>query len=109
MTKAEIQERALELPAAERQELVEALWSSLEQEAASVPVWQRTLIDERLEQLESDPDPGMPWSEAEESARENIEDFELTEEQKAQLKAAMAEADRGEGVDGWGLLVELRG
>lgn len=35
------------------------------------------------------------------------EDFELTEEQQEELDQALAEADRGEGVDGWQLLTEL--
>lgn len=36
------------------------------------------------------------------------EDFELTEEQQEELAQAIAEADRGEGVDGWQFLAELR-
>ena len=35
--------------------------------------------------------------------------FELTEEQQKELAVAVAEADRGEGVDGWRLLDELPG
>lgn len=34
--------------------------------------------------------------------------FELSDEQVAELTRALAEADRGEGVDGWELLAELR-
>jgi hypothetical protein len=33
--------------------------------------------------------------------------FELSEAQKAELTAALTEADRGEGIDGWQLLTEL--
>ena len=33
--------------------------------------------------------------------------FELTEVQRQELVQALAEADRGEGVDGWQLLEEL--
>lgn len=33
--------------------------------------------------------------------------FELTDEQRKELLEAVAEADRGEGVDGWQLLDEL--
>jgi hypothetical protein len=33
--------------------------------------------------------------------------FELTESQRAELAEALAEADRGEGIDGWQLLAEL--
>ncbi|HEX5720720.1 MAG TPA: hypothetical protein VF179_31490 [Thermoanaerobaculia bacterium] len=39
---------------------------------------------------------------------EGDEDFELTEEQQEELTQALAEADRGEGVDGWQFLAELR-
>ena len=39
---------------------------------------------------------------------EGDEDFELTEEQQADLAQALAEADRGEGVDGWQFLAELQ-
>jgi len=39
---------------------------------------------------------------------EEDEDFELTEEQQEELAQALAEADRGEGVDGWEFLAELR-
>ena len=35
--------------------------------------------------------------------------FELTQEQQEELATAVAEADRGEGIDGWRLLDELRG
>ena len=35
--------------------------------------------------------------------------FELTEDQRRELKEALGEADRGEGVDGWRLLEELSG
>lgn len=33
--------------------------------------------------------------------------FELSEEQRQELDQAIAEADRGEGIDGWQLLREL--
>lgn len=39
---------------------------------------------------------------------EEDENFELTEEQQEELAQALAEADRGEGVDGWQFLAELR-
>ena len=35
--------------------------------------------------------------------------FDLSDEQRQELLEAVAEADRGEGVDGWQLLDELRG
>jgi len=34
--------------------------------------------------------------------------FELTAEQHQELAESLAEADRGEGIDGWQLLAELR-
>ena len=34
--------------------------------------------------------------------------LELTDDQRKELLAALAEADRGEGVEGWQLLGELR-
>lgn len=39
---------------------------------------------------------------------EHDEGFELTEEQQEELAQALAEADRGEGVEGWQFLAELR-
>ena len=39
---------------------------------------------------------------------EHDEGFELTEEQQEELAQALVEADRGEGVDGWQFLAELR-
>jgi hypothetical protein len=39
---------------------------------------------------------------------EEDEDFELTGKQQEELAQALAEADRGEGVDGWQFLAELR-
>jgi hypothetical protein len=38
---------------------------------------------------------------------EDEQGFELTAEQQAELEQAIAEADRGEGMDGWQLLGEL--
>jgi hypothetical protein len=35
--------------------------------------------------------------------------FDLTDDQRRELTQALAEADRGEGVDGWQLLQELDG
>lgn len=39
---------------------------------------------------------------------ENEAGFELDEQQRAFLRESIAQADRGEGVDGWQLLAELR-
>jgi putative addiction module component (TIGR02574 family) len=63
MTKTELQRSALELPPTERQELVEALWESLETEPAPLPTWQRDLLDERMAELERRPESGTPWAE----------------------------------------------
>lgn len=41
--------------------------------------------------------------------QEPEEDFHLSEEQRLELAQALAEADRGEGMDGWQLIEELRG
>jgi putative addiction module component (TIGR02574 family) len=65
MTKAEIQEQALELTPVERQELAVALWESLEREPAPLPEWQLRLLDERLADLERNPEDGVPWEEVE--------------------------------------------
>lgn len=65
MTKTELQRSALELPPQERQELVEALWESLEAEPAPLPAWQRELLDERLAELERSPDAGSSWDDVE--------------------------------------------
>lgn len=65
MTKTELQRSALELPPQERQELVEALWESLEAEPAPLPAWQRELLDERLAEMERSPEVGTPWEDVE--------------------------------------------
>lgn len=65
MTKSEIQQQALELPADQRQELAAALWESLEAEPPPLPEWQRRLLDERLAALDESPDEGAPWEEVE--------------------------------------------
>jgi putative addiction module component (TIGR02574 family) len=65
MTKAEIQQEAMRLPPEERQELVEALWESLEREPVDLPDWQRRVLDERLAELEANPDEGSSWEQVE--------------------------------------------
>jgi hypothetical protein len=40
--------------------------------------------------------------------QEPDEAFALSEDQRRELSQALAEADRGEGVDGWRLLEDLR-
>jgi hypothetical protein len=57
----------------------------------------------------------VPEGELEEGATvtilvpEHDGDFELTAKQQEELRQAVAQADRGEGVDGWKLLEELTG
>jgi len=65
MTRAEIQQRALELPAADRQELAEALWESLEAETVPIQDFQKRLLGEWLKALEEHPDEGSPWEDME--------------------------------------------
>jgi putative addiction module component (TIGR02574 family) len=65
MTRVELQQQALELPRAERQELAEALWDSLEAEPIALPEWQRELLDGRLKSLEEHPEAGSPWEDVE--------------------------------------------
>ena len=64
MTRAQLQKTALKLPPQERQELVEVLWKSLEDEPEPLLEWQRELLDERLDHLEKHPEEGIPWEQA---------------------------------------------
>ncbi len=66
MTKAELQQLALQLPESERFELAGALWASLTDPSAAVPPvelpqWQKDLLNERL--AASAGDPGQTWDE----------------------------------------------
>lgn len=70
MTLTEIRARALQLSERERLELASALWASVDDpnaypEAIALPQWQKDLLDERLAELERNPDEG--------STRENVE------------------------------------
>jgi putative addiction module component (TIGR02574 family) len=53
------------LPAADRLELIEALWDSLAADAEAVPLpdWHRTEIDRRLDALNKGESVGAPWEE----------------------------------------------
>lgn len=57
--------KLLDLPADERLALAQVLWESVEpaDEArlVSLPEWQQTLLAERLEDLERNPDDEQPW------------------------------------------------
>lgn len=61
MTRDEVRQSALALPAAERRDLVEELWESLESDPEPLRGWQRQLLDDRLESLEVKPDDGEPF------------------------------------------------
>lgn len=58
----------LELPVAERLKLVEAIWDSIAEapEALALTDSQRAELDRRLEDYESNPEEGSPWSEVKE-------------------------------------------
>jgi putative addiction module component (TIGR02574 family) len=64
MKNAEIR-RLLELPVTERMELAQILWESVEPEDEAsflpIPAWQRQILDERLADLERNPDDEQPW------------------------------------------------
>ena len=49
----------------ERLQIVEALWDSIAEESSALPVTaeQAAILDERLAEMESDPDSGRPWEE----------------------------------------------
>ena len=55
----------LKLPLTERLKLVEAIWESIAEfpQALELTDAQREELDRRLEDYESDPDAGVPWSE----------------------------------------------
>lgn len=51
------------LPVAERLELIEQLWDSIDAEADSLPLadWHREEIDTRIDALETGASVGAPW------------------------------------------------
>lgn len=53
------------LPVADRLELIEQLWDSLESEAAelAVPEWHRAELDRRLAAHAANPSAARPWDE----------------------------------------------
>jgi putative addiction module component (TIGR02574 family) len=65
MVTLELRQTVLELPAEDRQELAEALWDSLEIEPATLPAWQREILQTRLAELEANPEAGSSWEEVE--------------------------------------------
>lgn len=66
MTRAEIQ-KLLDLPADEKIELAQMLWESVEPEDEvhflAIPDWQRRILDERLADLDRNPDDEQTWDE----------------------------------------------
>jgi len=66
MKSAEIQ-KLLELPVDERMELAQILWESVEPadetRFLSIPDWQRRILDERLANIERNPNDEQTWEE----------------------------------------------
>lgn len=66
MKTAEIQ-KLLELPVDERMELARILWESVEPEDETrflaIPDWQRRILDERLANIERNPNDEQTWEE----------------------------------------------
>jgi putative addiction module component (TIGR02574 family) len=66
MTRAEIQ-KLLDLPADEKIELAQMLWESVEPEDEvrflAIPGWQARILDERLADLDRNPDDEQTWDE----------------------------------------------
>ena len=64
MKTAEIQ-KLLELPVDERMELARILWESVEPEDETrflaIPDWQRRILDERLANIERNPNDEQTW------------------------------------------------
>lgn len=61
MTNVQLETSALALDPQDRQELVDALWASLELAPAPLPDWQLELLNERLADLEAHPESGAGW------------------------------------------------
>jgi putative addiction module component (TIGR02574 family) len=66
MRRAEIQ-KLLELPVADKIELAQMLWESIEPEEEAdflaIPGWQRQILNDRLADLEKHPDDEQTWDE----------------------------------------------
>jgi putative addiction module component (TIGR02574 family) len=54
---------ALKLSPSDRLQLIEALWDTLSEEDIPVTPEERALLDERLADLEKNPDAQSPWPE----------------------------------------------
>jgi putative addiction module component (TIGR02574 family) len=53
-----------ELSSEEKLEYVQALWDHISADLEDLPLtdWQKQLLDERLDDLEKNPDSSIPWS-----------------------------------------------
>ena len=60
--------KLLKLPVEEKMEIAQMLWESIEPEDEarflSIPDWQRRILDDRLADLERNPDAEQTWEEA---------------------------------------------
>jgi len=65
MTLAQLQKKALELPAPERVQLAEVIWDSLDDEPGAVPLsdLRRDVLTQRLDEFLADPGSALTWSE----------------------------------------------
>jgi len=65
MTRAQLQEKIFELPAAERLSLAEAIWDSVERERDVVALTnaQQQVVDRRLDEFLANPEGALTWSE----------------------------------------------
>ena len=69
MTKNEV-DKLLKLPAEERLEIAQVLWNSVDPEDEArflcLPDWQRRILQDRLADLERNPDDEQPWDQVKE-------------------------------------------
>ena len=58
-------EEILKLSVADRLELVTAIWDSIPDDAESMPLTaqEKAMLDERLAEIDANPDATIPWSE----------------------------------------------
>jgi putative addiction module component (TIGR02574 family) len=68
-------DEVLRLPVAERIRLVEAIWDSIAEDSAAVPLTdaQRTELDRRLAEHEADPDDVVSWEEIKASITKRLQ------------------------------------
>ncbi len=66
MTSSDIQ-KLLDLPASEKMQLAELLWQSVEPDEEArflaIPDWQRRILDERLAEVDRNPNDVQTWDE----------------------------------------------